>query len=55
MVVSHHLESNESMEASLVMEPEDSEVEEGPLFCMAEASPTCVGFHGEPSLSGDAD
>ena len=56
--MSHHLESKESIEASLVIEPEDSVAEETPpcpSFCVTEASPTCVGFHGEPSLSGDAD
>lgn len=47
--MAHHLESKESMEASLVMEPEDSEFELNP------PCPSCVGFHGEPSLSGDAD
>lgn len=56
----HHLESKESIEASRVMEPDDSEDVEGapcPSFCVAEESPICVRFHGEPcpsSLSGDA-
>ena len=45
----HHLESKESIEASLVMLP-DSEDEAAPpflSFVLAELSPTCDGFHAD--------
>ena len=47
---SYHLESKESIEASLVIEPDDSADDEAPTapsFCLAEPSPICVGFHEE--------
>lgn len=44
----YHLESKESIEASLVTEPGASEDDEAPVFpsfCLAKPSPMCVGFH----------
>ena len=56
----YHFESNESIEASLVIWPDPSDDEAAPQFpsaCLSEPSPMCEGFHDEswtssPSLEG---
>ena len=55
----YHLESKESIEASLVMcevASADDETPTFPSFCVIELSPMCAGLNGDPgswSLSPD--
>ena len=50
----YHFESNESIEASLVIWPDPSDDDAVPQFpsaCLAEPSPMCEGFHDESLTS----